>query len=87
MNEEERVCRRCLLLQSGRREILDDINLRIAKLSPGEKADETVYKNRLDICRQCDFLEEGTCLKCGCYPEFRAAFGKNRCPVRKWQEN
>ena len=79
----ERVCR-CLLEKADKKEILEDINRRIEKLSPNEKAGEELYKNRLSLCSDCDYIADGTCLKCGCYPEFRAAFLKNKCPVKKW---
>lgn len=81
---EERVCRRCLLFESGRGDVLEDIRLRIGKLSEKERAKSEIYEERLGICAGCEFLADGTCLKCGCYPEFRAAFAKNRCPNCKW---
>ena len=81
---EERVCRRCLLLQSGRGDVLEDIRIRIEKLSEEERAKSEIYEERLGVCAGCEFLADGTCLKCGCYPEFRAAFAKNRCPNCKW---
>ncbi len=81
---EERVCRRCLLLQSGRGDVLEDIRIRIEKLSEKERVKSEIYEERLGICAGCEFLADGTCLKCGCYPEFRAAFAKNRCPNCKW---
>lgn len=81
---DERVCRRCLLLESGKTDILKTVREHIEKISPEEKTESELYKTRIDICSKCDFLEDGTCLKCGCYPEIRAAFGKNRCPYKKW---
>lgn len=29
-------------------------------------------------------IAKSGCLKCGCYPEFRAAFAANGCPAKKW---
>ncbi len=84
MSEEERVCRRCLLLESGKDGIMLDIRRRIEKLSEKEKASPDVYSSRLGECKKCGFLADGTCLKCGCYPEFRAAFIKQKCPANKW---
>ena len=84
MSPDKRICRRCLLYESGMQQALDDIKIRISKMKPEEKAEDAEYSRRLEICVKCDFLEGGTCLKCGCYPEFRAAFLKNRCPVKKW---
>ena len=86
MTEKEmlRPCGKCLLLQSGKEDILADIKSRIEKLSPDEKTDEKAYGERLAVCSACEYLLSGTCLKCGCYPEFRAAFASNGCPVKKW---
>lgn len=80
----DRICFRCLLTESGKEEILADIKERISRISDSEKTEEGEYGRRLSVCSDCEFLADGTCLKCGCYPEFRGAFAKNRCPVRKW---
>lgn len=84
MTENQRFCRRCLLQLSGKEDILADIKARIEKIPESDRTDAVAYAERLKICSACDFLENGTCLKCGCYPEFRAAFKKNRCPIKKW---
>ena len=84
MNPEERICRRCLLLDCGKEGIMLDIRQRIEKLSEKEKASAEEYSSRLALCKECGFLADGTCLKCGCYPEFRAAFAKQKCPANKW---
>lgn len=84
MTENERVCRRCLLLQSGKGDVLRDIRERIEKIPQNEKASAEIYGIRLAVCEKCEFLTDGTCLKCGCYPEFRGAFIKNRCPAGRW---
>lgn len=49
-----------------------------------DAADEESYEKRLLICKSCDFLNAGTCLKCGCYVELRAAAKISRCPAKKW---
>lgn len=79
-----RICRRCLLIESGRADVLEDIRRRIEKLTENEKTDSSEYEFRLAKCGECEFLADGTCLKCGCYPEFRAAFKKNKCPKSYW---
>lgn len=45
---------------------------------------ESCYEKRLSLCKSCDFLNAGTCLKCGCYVELRAAAKVGRCPAKKW---
>ena len=85
MTENEmRVCRRCLLFESGRQDILKDIKEHIDKIPGEKKTQDEAYAHRLAVCGECDCLESGTCLKCGCYPEFRAAFAANKCPCGKW---
>ncbi|MBR4727792.1 MAG: hypothetical protein IK080_07875 [Clostridia bacterium] len=84
---EERVCRRCLLRESGREETLADIQTRIARLSPAERAPQTLYDARLAVCTGCADLIGGVCVRCGCYPEFRAAFRRQTCPMRRWPKD
>ena len=83
----DRECRKCLLYESAEAHVLDDINARIQKLPYRERSPDDLYKQRLDLCRNCDNLISGVCMKCGCYVEFRAAFKKQKCPDvrdRKW---
>lgn len=81
---ESRECRRCLLIKSGKEDVLADIRKRIEKIPAEEKTTQPEYQDRLAICESCDYLNGGTCLKCGCYPEFRSAFKTNKCPIKKW---
>ncbi len=84
---ELRICRRCLLLEAGDKENFDLIQEHIKKIRPSERTPGDEYEKRLSICRTCKELVDGTCLKCGCYVEFRAAFIRQRCPDtgnRKW---
>lgn len=84
MNRE---CKKCLLYESAETDILDEIKSKIKGLPSQERADEELYSHRLSLCRQCDNLISGVCMKCGCYVEFRAAFIKQKCPDskgRKW---
>ena len=81
---EQRVCRRCLLFESGRVDVLQSIREHIERLPARDRAAQEVYESRLAECRACDHLAGGTCLKCGCYPEFRAAFRTQKCPAKKW---
>ncbi|MBR3461334.1 MAG: hypothetical protein IKH20_01530 [Clostridiales bacterium] len=45
---------------------------------------EELEAERLDLCGQCEKLNRGTCLACGCFVEIRAATKKGRCPYGKW---
>ena len=53
-------------------------------IKPEDKANEELYKSRLDICKECEKLNAGTCLSCGCYVEIRAALKTSRCPDKHW---
>ena len=81
---EERICRRCLLWESGREDVLLSIRQHIEKIPDPDRCADEAYRSRLAHCSACDQLVDGTCLKCGCYPEFRAAFRKQTCPAKKW---
>lgn len=63
--------------------MLQLIKEKIEKLSPEERASQDVYEQRLSVCKDCEQLISGMCLKCGCYVEFRAAFKDKRCPDSK----
>ncbi len=81
---ELRECKKCLLLASGDEDNYKLVKEYIAKISPSEKCADAVYSDRLGICKMCDFLISGTCIKCGCYVEFRAAFKDKHCPKKQW---
>ena len=82
-----RECKKCLLLESAEGDMLNVIKEKIKSLSPEDRCDDDVYESRLSLCKNCDNLISGVCMKCGCYVEFRAAFLKQKCPDvgdRKW---
>lgn len=71
---------KCLLREAGEIELAQNINEYISALDEEIKADEKLYRQRLTICESCVHLLSGTCTKCGCYVEMRAAIKTNRCP-------
>lgn len=81
---EERVCYRCLLRDFDAQKYKDDIEKYIEIIKKEERADDKLYNERLKICTLCDKLTEGTCFKCGCYVEMRAASKTAHCPSKKW---
>lgn len=83
---EKKPCRRCLSADIGDKELAQAIAERIATIPDGQRAGSDEYKRRLDICRACDSLNHGTCAKCGCYAEIRAARKNAYCPAaqKKW---
>lgn len=83
-------CKRCLLRETAENAAyseLEKIKERIEMIPEGERADENEYNRRLTECGKCDELVSGTCMKCGCYVEFRAAYLRLHCPNagnRRW---
>ena len=55
-----------------------------AVLKPQDMASDSEYERRLAICQDCEKLNEGTCMSCGCYVELRAAAKISRCPKGRW---
>lgn len=78
-------CRRCLLreLEQGQ-ELYEAIKARREKLPPEERASDEAYEARLALCRQCQELQNATCMQCGCYVESRAAKQRMYCPLGRW---
>lgn len=74
------ICKKCLLLEAGERATLKSVKDYLELLSPEEKVSESIYNDRLEKCRNCDFLISGMCRKCGCYVEIRAALKNKECP-------
>ena len=79
-----RICKRCLLIELDENEYNEKLKSHIDGLPASMKTEESVYKNRLDKCRECEKLAAGTCLVCGCYVEMRAAIKRGKCPIKKW---
>ena len=42
---------------------------------------DALYETRLACCRDCEALQNGTCMQCGCYVEMRAARSDMHCPL------
>lgn len=82
-NEVKKVCKRCLL-----REMAEADYRKIEKYKEAIKLEDRVvdeeYENRLNVCKSCDKLNDGTCAACGCYVELRALGKNTSCPYAKW---
>ena len=79
-----KICTRCLLKDLSYEQyeaiILNGLNA----LPKEDLADNAESERRLNVCRECEKLNQGTCLACGCFVEIRAALNKGRCPYKKW---
>ena len=83
MQNNGKICRRCLLEEIGEAELLRSLEELKNAMSEEERAEDSEYARRLGICKECDELNNGTCMKCGCYVEFRALKKRMRCPHEK----
>ncbi|MCQ2506624.1 MAG: DUF6171 family protein [Lachnospiraceae bacterium] len=84
--EKYRFCKRCLIKDIGDKELIKTVADYIDRISPDIKADDELYKMRLECCKNCENLLHGVCKKCGCYVEMRAVVKNNYCPdvKKKW---
>ena len=62
---DPRICRRCLLFESGRNDVLADIRLHIEKIPESDRCAQDMYRARLAVCTACDQLADGTFEKRG----------------------
>lgn len=81
---EQKLCKRCLIRELDEENYHRMIGRYIEIFDRTERATEELAEKRLSLCRECDKLNAGTCLACGCYVEIRAAIGKMHCPYKKW---
>lgn len=79
-------CRKCLLSELGETELMNSLEELKKSIPESERCGEKLYNERLSICRECDRLNSGMCVVCGCYVEFRALKANNYCPdiTKKW---
>jgi len=72
------LCRKCLIADLPRgAELAEILRERLEQMPPEE------YASRLEKCRSCGELHEGTCALCGCYVELRLARKNKQCPLTK----
>ena len=80
------LCKRCLLSEAGQIRAAQTITELIALLPEEKRTPAAEYATRLEACQACESLNSGTCGRCGCYVELRAAKAWMGCPhtVPKW---
>lgn len=54
-------CRKCLLAETDLTGVYASVREMVAALPEWRKTSEAEYNRRLEICKSCDFLGEGTC--------------------------
>ena len=77
-------CRRCLLKDISKEDYEKLIVDGLKALPKEDLVADEVAISRLEICKECEKINQGTCLACGCYVEIRAALQKGKCPYSKW---
>ena len=75
----ERVPCRCLL-DEAHPDLARTVRDYVESLPPDLRTPEDAYRRRLAVCVGCPRLRDGTCARCGCYAEARAAKRGQRCP-------
>ncbi len=76
-------CKRCFLEEIDYDGVYRSIREMIDALPAEKRVGEALYRSRLDLCGRCPDLNEGVCLKCGCFVELRAAKAEMGCPHEK----
>lgn len=77
------ICKKCLLRELAEADAKMIENYKNA-IKEQDRVEEEVYEKRLQICKECELLNAGTCGACGCYVELRAAAKVGKCPYKKW---
>ena len=78
------ICRRCLLQDmAGENDYYASVVRYRAALPPARRTPDGEYARRLEGCRRCENLDNGTCMACGCYVEMRAARLDMHCPLTR----
>lgn len=77
---EQKPCR-CLLMASGQEDMARLVAEYIATLPEESRVPDETYRARLALCESCEALHSGTCARCGCYVEARAAKRSLSCPA------
>lgn len=82
MEGQPKRCRRCLLADMTDENDYYRSVLRYRATMPKKlRTPDEAYASRLEHCRSCESLQNGTCMQCGCYVEMRAARMDMHCPL------
>ncbi len=81
MEAQPKQCRRCLLREmTDENDYYESVKRYRAALPPKKRTSDEEYERRVMACKECGFLDGGTCMQCGCYVEMRAARLDMHCP-------
>ena len=87
MNENLRMCRKCLPRQESWEEYFQKLSDYVNRMDEDLKVEQETYESRLALCAECGNLLNGMCRLCGCFVELRAAQKVKKCPdiPAKWE--
>jgi len=79
-------CPRCLLSEIDGQTVYRSVKAYVDSLPEELRAPAELVRSRLAVCKSCDCLLSGMCVKCGCFVEARAAKAVQHCPFApsKW---
>lgn len=77
------ICKKCLIGQDAEN-YLALIEKNRAAVRPAERTGDDEYRQRIETCEGCSYLQGPTCMACGCYVELRAIRRSSHCPYHKW---
>jgi hypothetical protein len=80
-----KICTRCLLKDFNKEQYEAIVTNGLSSLPKEDLTGSDVTEKRLAVCRDCDKLNQGTCLACGCFVEIRASLKKGKCPYDLWK--
>lgn len=80
-----KICTRCLLKDFSKEQYEAIVTNGLSSLPKEDLTDIGITEKRLSICQECDRLNQGTCLACGCFVEIRASLKKGKCPYDLWK--
>ena len=55
-------CRKCLLREMDKNAYMENLYAYIDRIEADVKADKAAYEDRLAVCKECNYLNEGMCL-------------------------
>ena len=79
----QNICKKCLLREMAEAD-QKMIEKYIAAIREDDRVSEDIYETRLSCCKNCDKLNQGTCIACGRYVELRALSLHSKCPDKWW---
>ena len=79
-----KICTRCLLKDFSKEQYEAIVINGLSSLPKEDLAGNDITSKRLAVCGNCEKLNQGTCIACGCFVEIRAGLKKGSCPYSKW---